>query len=106
MLLIILKFTAANDSHWISLAFIERHNPSMRQGCAFLGRRTPSHARRTEYLVGHMALLMSSYNFIRPHKALKFGKTTRTPAMQAGLAKRELSFRDLFTCQKHSFYSI
>jgi hypothetical protein len=28
---------------------------------------------------------------------LNFGPETRTPAMQAGLAKRRLSFRDVFT---------
>ena len=37
------------------------------------------------------------YNFIRPHCALKFGKEIRTPAQQAGLEKRRLSFRDVFT---------
>ena len=29
--------------------------------------------------------------------ALKFGKEIRTPAMQAGLAERKYSFRDIFT---------
>ena len=46
-----------------------------------------------------MALLMAYYNFLRPHRALKFGETLRTPAMQAGLAKKRLSFRDVFTSQ-------
>lgn len=36
------------------------------------------------------------YNFIRPHRALKFGREIRTPAMQAGLTDRRLSFRDVF----------
>ena len=40
---------------------------------------------------------MAYYNFLRPHRALKFGKMIKTPAMQAGLAKKRLSFRDLFT---------
>ena len=40
---------------------------------------------------------MAYYNFLRPHSSLKFGKTIRTSAMQAGLAKKRLSFRDLFT---------
>ena len=34
---------------------------------------------------------------VRPHRALKFGTEIRTPAMQAGLAKRRFSFRDVFT---------
>ena len=36
------------------------------------------------------------YNFIRPHRALKFGSEMRTPAMQAGFARRRLSFREVF----------
>ena len=31
-----------------------------------------------------------------PHGALKFGRETRTPAMQAGLAMRRLTLRDIF----------
>ena len=37
------------------------------------------------------------YNFIRPHRALKFGREMLTPAMQAGLVSRPLTFRDIFT---------
>ena len=46
-----------------------------------------------------MALLMTNYNFVRPHTALRFGKTVKTPAMQAGLAKKKLSFWDVFMSQ-------
>ena len=46
---------------------------------------------------GHVALLMAYYNFVRPHSALRFGRTMRTPAMQGGLAKNRLSFREVFT---------
>ena len=56
-------------------------------------------ARRTQYLAGYLALVMAYYNFLRPHSALKFGTTVRTPVMQAGLVNRCLSFRDLFTSQ-------
>jgi hypothetical protein len=49
-----------------------------------------------------MALLMAYYNFLRPHAALKFGKTV-TPAMQAGLATKCLSFRELFTSEAALF---
>jgi IS1 family transposase len=89
----------SEDSNSLNTSFIERHNLTLRQSCSYLKRRTPCHARRPEYLVGHMALLMAYYNFVRPHRALKFGKTTKTPAMQAGLTNRELSFQDLFTSQ-------
>ena len=43
-----------------------------------------------------MELLRCYYNFVRPHGALKFGREIRTPAMQAGLTTRWLTFRDIF----------
>ena len=33
---------------------------------------------------------------MRPHLSLRFGSETRTPAMQAGIAKKRLTFRDVF----------
>ena len=36
------------------------------------------------------------YNFVRPHRALKFGAQVRTPAMQAGLTTRRLTLREIF----------
>ena len=63
----------------------------------FLDRtRTLSHARSTERLDEHLELLRCYYNFVRPHGALKFGREIRTPAMQAGLTTRRLTFRDIF----------
>ena len=43
-----------------------------------------------------MKSLRCHYNFPRPHRALKFGYEVRTPAMQAGLTKLRLTFRDVF----------
>ena len=93
----------SEDSSTLNTSFIERHNLTIRQGCSCLGRRTPCHARRTESLEGQVALLMAYYNFVRPHSALRFGKTVRTPAMQAGLAKKRLSFREVFTSRAAFF---
>ncbi len=76
--------------------FIERLNLTIRQGSAYLSRRTLSHARATDTLESHLELLRCYYNFVRPHGALKFGRETRTPAMQAGLATRRLTLRDIF----------
>jgi hypothetical protein len=36
------------------------------------------------------------HHFIRPHRALKFGREVRTPSMQAGLTRRQLTFREIF----------
>ena len=67
-----------------------------RQSSAYLSRRTLSHARVQDTLEAHLELLRCYYNFVRPHGALKFGRETRTPAMQAGLATRQLTLRDIF----------
>jgi len=50
-----------------------------------------------EQLKNQLEMVRCHYNFLRPHRALKFGSETRTPAMQAGLARRRLSFREIFT---------
>ena len=66
-----------------------------------MSRRTLSHARATDTLDAHLELLRCYYNFDRPHGALKFGREVRTPAMQAGLATRRLTLRDIFVSVRH-----
>jgi IS1 family transposase len=75
---------------------IKRLNLTIRQGSAYLFRRTICHARWKECLEDHLELLRRYYNFVRPHRALKFGSEIRTPAMQAGLVSKRLSFREVF----------
>ena len=96
----------SEDSSTINTSFIERLNLTIRQGCAYLGRRTASHARDTSLFEDNIELQRCYYNFIRPHSALKFGKETRIPAMQAGLVKNHLSFRDIFMDLKIIFLLI
>ena len=86
----------SEDSRQLNTSYIERLNLTMRQGSAYLRRRTLSHARRTQRLEDHLELLRCHYNFLRPHRALKFGPEVRTPAMQAGLTQKRLTFRDVF----------
>ena len=88
----------SEDSSTLNTSFIERMNLTIRQGSAYLSRRTLSHARSEEKLEEHLELLRCHYNFVRLHSALKFGRETRTPAMQAGLATRRLTFREVFVC--------
>ena len=87
---------SSEDSSKLNTSFIERLNLTIRQGSAYLCRRTICHARWKERLEDHLELLRCYYNFIRPHRALKFGLEVRTPAMQAGLVSRRLSFREVF----------
>jgi transposase-like protein/IS1 family transposase len=86
----------SEDSSKLNTSFIERLNLTIRQGSAYLCRRTICQARWKDRLEDHLELLRCYYNFIRPHRALKFGPEIRTPAMQAGLASKRLSFRDIF----------
>ena len=88
----------SEDSSTLNTSFIERLNLTIRQGSAYLRRRSPCHARAKETLEDHLELLRCYYNFVRPHRALKFGRETRTPAMQAGLTTRRLTLREIFVC--------
>ena len=35
----------SEDSHTLNTSFVERHNLTIRQGCAYLRRKNPWHAR-------------------------------------------------------------
>jgi hypothetical protein len=41
-------------------------------------------------------MLHCHYNFMRPHRALKFGGEVRTQAMQAGPTTRRLTLKEIF----------
>ena len=87
----------SEDSRQLHTSYIERLNLTIRQGSAYLCRRSLCHARRKQRLDDHIEILRCYYNFLRPHRALKFGREVRTPAMQAGLTRQRLTFRDIFT---------
>jgi transposase-like protein/IS1 family transposase len=72
----------SEDSSKLNTSFIERLNLTIRQGSAYLCRRTICQARWKERLEDLLELLRCYYNFIRPHRALNFGLEVRTPAMQ------------------------
>jgi IS1 family transposase len=87
----------SEDSVKLNTSFVERLNLTIRQGSAYLGRRTICQARWNERLDDHLELLRCHYNFVRPHRALKFGREVSTPARQAGLTKRALTLREIFS---------
>ena len=87
----------SEDSSTLNTSFIERLNLTLRQATSYLTRRTTCHARMKEYLENQLEIVRCHYNFLRPHRALQFGSETRTPAMQAGLVSRRISFREIFT---------
>ncbi len=93
----------SEDSETLNTSFIERLNLTIRQGSAYLRRRSPCHARCAEQLRGHVELLRCHYNFVRRHRGLKFGSVCRTPAMQAGLVSKPLTFSDIFSVRGPSY---
>jgi hypothetical protein len=87
----------SEDSETLNTSFIERLNLTIRQGSAYLRRRSTSHARCEDPLREHVERVRCHYNFVRPHRALRFERETRTPAMQAGLASKPLTWSHIFT---------
>ncbi len=65
-----------------------------------------AHARWPHRLQEHLELLRCHYNFIRPHMALQFGTIRRTPAVQAGLTSKPLTFRQIFTSRVFVVFAI
>ena len=59
----------SEDSSTLNTSFIERLNSTIRQGSAYLRRRTLAHARSPDTLEAHLELLRCHYNFVRPHGA-------------------------------------
>jgi IS1 family transposase len=92
----------SEDSSTLNTSFVERLNLTIRQGSAYLGRRSLCHSRWRTRLDDHLELLRCYYSFVRRHRALKFGKEMMTPAMQAGLSKRPLTLRDVFCWRTQS----
>ena len=95
------RFEAAmarsEDSRRPNTAYVERLNLYTRRACSYVHRRTSGRMRKPQLLAQALELLRGYYNFIRPHASLRFGRVTRTPAMQGGLFKRALSFREIFS---------
>ena len=89
----------SEDSETLNTSFVERLNLTIRQGSAYLRRRSPCHARCEDQLRGHVELLRCHYNFVRRHRGLKFGSVCRTPAMQAGLVSKPLTLSDIFSAR-------
>ena len=90
----------SEDSLKLNTSFVERLNLTIRQGSSYLGRRTICQARWKQCLNDHLELLRCHYNFVRPHRALKLGREVRTPARQAGLTRRTLTLREIFSSRE------
>ncbi len=87
----------SEDSRKPNTAYIERLNLHKRMCCSMLRRRTPAPGRSCARFKEALDLVRVFYNFVTPHGSLKFGKVKRTPAMQAGIFDRPLTFREIFS---------
>lgn len=87
----------SEDSKRPNTSYIERLNLTVRRSCSYLHRRTPAPVRKPQHLEDLLEIIRCNYNFVRPHSSLKFGKVTRTPAMQAGIVNRPLTLREIFS---------
>jgi len=91
----------------INTAYVERDNLTSRQSNGRLVRKTLSHSKKEYFLRQHIALEDATYNFVRPHSALRVrlprpaahGRKweQRTPAMAAGLTDHIWSLEELLS---------
>ena len=91
----------------INTSYIERDNLTSRQSNGRLVRKTLSYSKKEHFLRMHLALEDASYNFVRPHRALRLklpqrgphGRTwqQRTPAMAAGLTDHVWTLEELLS---------
>jgi hypothetical protein len=82
----------------INTAGVERHNLNLRQHSRRLIRKTNGFSKKRRNLKAQVLLVMAYYNFVLKHGTLKVkGQTGRTPAMEASLADRPWTMRELMT---------
>jgi IS1 family transposase len=82
--------TGDPDSKYVSTSFAERQNLTMRMSMRRFTRLTNAFSKKIENHRHALALYFTYYNFIRIHKSLRV-----TPAMEAGVIDRLMSFEDL-----------
>lgn len=82
--------TGNPDKTKISTSYVERQNLTMRMSVRRLARKTNAFSKKYDNHCYAIALHFVYYNFVRIHKSLRV-----TPAMEAGLIKRSMSFEDV-----------
>jgi IS1 family transposase len=78
------------DLKYVTTAHIERQNLTMRMGVRRLARDTNAFSKKLDNHWYAVAIQFVYYNFCRIHKTLRV-----TPAMEAGLIKKPMTFEDL-----------
>jgi len=87
-------------SNKINTSYIERSNGTLRLNDAHLQRKTYKFSKDMEFLKAKLSIIILFYNFIKPHLTLSKNpdksKTSRTPAMVAGIVDRVWSTKFAF----------
>ena len=96
----ILQRLAQTPGKTINTSFVERSNADWRLWDAHLCRKTLTFAKSLRWLAAKFAIVVSVYNFVRPHESLSRDQMNRkfipkTPAMAAGVTNRLWSLQDL-----------
>jgi IS1 family transposase len=86
----------------IQTAFMERWYGTLRGLVAPLRRRTRCLSWSRSRHRGKVWLLVSLYNFVMPHKSLRQGRTSRTPAMAIGLTNHVWSYSEYIWLPVHT----
>ncbi len=86
----------------ISTSLIERQNLTFRQDNNRVSRKTIGFSKITKWLVNHMKLYCTHFNFCREHRGLKYKdergiQCKNTPARQAGITDSKWTLRNLLT---------
>jgi len=95
------KEKMASHGWQINTAFVERHNLTIRQLVAGLGRRVNTLVQSPERLGQQVALAQAYYNFCLPSRSLALASTetlvsqSRTPAMAIGITNRVWSLKEV-----------
>jgi IS1 family transposase len=84
------RITGEPDIKHVSTSFIERSNLTMRMHNRRFTRLTNAFSKKFESHVHMVAIWTVWYNWVRSHKSLRV-----TPAMQAGLTGKLLSFEEI-----------
>ena len=90
------------EQNQITTSLLERQNLTFRQDNNRVSRKTIGFSKKTDWLVNHMRLYCTHFNFCREHGGLKYEdekkvKRKNTPARECGITESKWKLRDLMT---------
>ena len=88
------------EKNQISTSLLERQNLTFRQDNNRISRKTIGFSKKVEWLINHMKLDCTHFNFCREHAGLEYEderkvKCKNTPARECGITESKWKLRDL-----------